>query len=366
LRPIRILIATHSPLSKQFGAGQVAINLAEAFREQGHNVTLWSPHPMLNLRWWLNFQYIPLMRTKLDKFIDTQDPFDIIDCCSFLITPKVIKSALVVSRSVQPDILYILSNLLNPTNFKETILVPVNLFFRLVDISLVLQGWAKANYILCLGSLELEWMQRWFPWWRTKLLRYVNAISREEQDKLTRIRLNRAKIDSKRIKFLWIGRWVPHKGINTLIKFIRQRMFSNPHDTFTIVGCGSKPESSSLLSKLVQSGKVKIIPSFERNELYSLLNSHDIGLFTSKVEGWGLVLNEMLESGMPVFATRAGGVVDLKDFCKHLHQLSHISFLDLEQLTGNELSKNYYEFFTWDSIANSYASTIFTELSKKN
>jgi len=36
------------------------------------------------------------------------------------------------------------------------------------------------------------------------------------------------------------------------------------------------------------------------------------GLFTSRAEGWGLVLNEMVESGLPVYATAAGGVEDIQ------------------------------------------------------
>lgn len=39
---------------------------------------------------------------------------------------------------------------------------------------------------------------------------------------------------------------------------------------------------------------------------------YDAGLFTSEAEGWGLSLNEMLESDMPVFATEVGGVRDLR------------------------------------------------------
>lgn len=363
-KSLRILIVTHSPLCKELGAGQVAINLADALREQGHNVTLWSPHPLPKLRRWMRFQNIPLMRNKLDEFIETKDPFDIIDCCSFLITQKVSKSTLVVSRSVQPDILYTLSNLLNPRNLKEKVLMPVSFFFGLVDIFFVLRGWAKAHYILCLGSLELEFMRKWFPWWNAKLLHYLNAISSEEQSKLAKIRLNRSKIDPKQIKFLWIGRWTPHKGTKRLVRFMHQRILSNPKDSFTLAGCGYSCVDS-FSSELINSGKVKIIPSFERNELYSLLSEHDIGLFTSEVEGWGLVLNEMLESGMPVFATQAGGVVDLQNFCKHLYQFSYLNTPELFHFNVEDLSSKYFEYFTWHGIAKEYTARLFTQLPER-
>ena len=368
MRPIRILIATHSPISAKFGAGQVAINLAEALREQGHDVTLWSPHPMPNLtRWWQGLEGLKLMREKLDEFIDEQEPFDVIDCFGVLITKKVAQSALVVARSVQPDILYIVSGLLSSRykGLKKIALFPFNCFYGLAYTSLLLQGWARATYILCLGSLELEWMKKWFPWWRNKLFFYLNAISKEEQLELAKIRLNRTQQNREGIRFLWIGRWDTHKGIKRLVEFIVQRSTSHTQDTFTIAGCGSNAEKD-FLSELIKLGKLKIIPSFERSELYSLLTDHDVGLFTSKVEGWGLILNEMLESGMPVFATQAGGVNDLQPFFEIL-----MPFPPPEKLTPNffKSSQNledYYSFCSWDKIADNYAGILINKLDYRN
>ena len=364
LHPIRILIATHSPISAKFGAGQMAINLAEALRLQGHDVTLWSPHPMPNLtRWWQGLQSIQLMRLKLDAFLDTQEPFDIIDCFGVLITKKVAKSSLVVARSVQPDILYILCGLLNPQEkgLKKIVLLPFNCFFALANIFLLLQGWARSNYILCLGRLELEWMNKWFPWWRSKLLFYLNALSQDEQIELTKIRLNRTQKNEARIKFIWIGRWVAHKGIKELVEFILQRSASNPQDTFTIAGCGTIAEED-FPPELIKLDRLKIIPSFERSELYSLLANHDVGLFTSKVEGWGLILNEMLESGMPVFATQAGGVVDLYPFFQTLMPFPTPPQFIPNFLSSSENLEPYYLSCSWQKVAEIYASKILISL----
>ena len=360
MRPIRILIATHSPLSSKFGAGQMAINLAEALREQGHQVILWSPHPMSNLtRWWQNLQCLQLMRTKLEEFLDNQEPFDVIDCVGVLITKKVSQSGLVVARSVQPDILYIISGLVNPQDnaLKKLALLPFNCLFGLAYILLLLQGWTRATYILCLGSLELEWMSKWFPWWRSKLFFYFNAISKDEQLELAKIRLNRIQQNWVKVRFIWIGRWVSHKGIKELVEFIIHRTVSNSKDTFTIAGCGTGVDKS-FPPELIKLGKLKIIPSFERSELYSLLADHDAGLFTSKIEGWGLILNEMLESGMPVFATHAGGVSDLELFFDTL-----MPFPPPKQFTPNffessQKLEDYYISCSWDKIADIYIGKV--------
>ncbi|MBH8555302.1 glycosyltransferase family 4 protein [Nostocaceae cyanobacterium CENA357] len=355
MRSLRILIATHSPLAPEFGAGQMAINLAAAFRAQGHDVTLWSPHPILGqTRWWQGLQSLQLMRTKLDEFLTTQKPFDVIDCYAPFITNQVSKSGLVVARSVQPDILYIISNLNNPQKTKEILLLPFGYLFTIINIFLLLQGWGRAKYILCLGSLELQWMRKCFPWWRSKLFSYNNALSKAEQAELAQVRLNRKRNETESTRFLWIGRWVAHKGVKELVDFIVKRATSHPQDSFTIAGCGTSAEKD-FPSKLIQSGQLKILPSFERSQLIHLLANHDTGLFTSRVEGWGLVLNEMLESGMPIFATLAGGVLDLQPFFEDMLRpfpptIQKIS----EKLIISKDMDNYYSTFSWEKTVDNY------------
>jgi glycosyltransferase involved in cell wall biosynthesis len=359
MRSLRILIATHSPLAPEFGAGQMAINLAAAFRIQGHDVTLWSPYPMPGqTRWWQGLQSLQLMRTKLDEFLQTQEPFDLIDCYAPFITKQVSKSGLVVARSVQPDILYIASNLNNPQKIKDVVLLPFSYIFTVASIFLLLQGWRRAKYILCLGSLELQWMKKWFPWWRSKLFSYNNALSKAEQLELTQIRLNRKKNETEGNRFLWIGRWAAHKGIKELVDFIVKRAASHPQDTFTIAGCGTSVEKD-FPSALIQSGRLKVLPSFDRSQLSNLLANHDSGLFTSRVEGWGLVLNEMLESGMPVFATLAGGVLDLQPFFEDMLR----PFPPPLQKISDELIKptrmdDYYLTFSWEKTADNYVNLL--------
>lgn len=354
---LRILITTHSPLAAEFGAGQVAINLAEALREQGHHVTLWSPHPMPSLTTpWRDIQSIQLVRSMLDAFIEAQEPFDIIDSFTVFITKRVAQSALVVARSVQPEILYIPSklNYRKKNLFKKIAFLPFRYLLEIGYIFLLLQGWRRANYILCLGTLELEWMKKSFPWWKGKLIYYVNALSTTDQAELAKIRLHREKYQGKGIRFLWIGRWTAHKGISKLLDFIVKRVASHPQDTFTIAGCGTDVEKDCP-PELIKSGKLKIIPSFKRSQLYFLLANHDVGLFTSNVEGWGLVLNEMLESGMPIFATPTGGVPDLEPLFRDSLKLFPPTLeLTVDTITISEFRDEYYQIFSWESIAKSY------------
>lgn len=191
-------------------------------------------------------------------------------------------------------------------------------------------------------------MKKSFPWWRFKLIYYINAISSSEQEAMAKIRSHRQKYsEDDGIRFLWIGRWISHKGISELLDFIVKRAALRPQDTFTIAGCGTKAEQD-FSHELIQSGRLKILPSFERSQLYSLLANNDVGLFTSKVEGWGLVLNEMLESGMPVFATLVGGVPDLQPFFKQRLLTFPPSLQPMtDVLTIATDLEDYYRTFTW-------------------
>lgn len=367
MRPLRILIVTHAPISPKFGAAQMAINLADAFRKQEYDVTLWSPHPLTSpTKWWEKIQplwQVQKIRAKLEKFLSTQEPFDIIDIPggAGLVTKSVSKSApVIVSRSIQPAILYIVNSLKYPKNisFKEIVRCFIDYFYSLFLLFLVLQDWRRAKFILCLGSLEFEWMKRWFPWWKGKLIYYVNALSKTEQDALAKIRLYRQKPSEESIRFLWIGRWVSHKGTSNLLDFIHKWLALRPQDTFTIAGCGMEAEKDCPV-ELLESGSIKIIHWFERSQLFPLLLNHDIGLFTSKVEGWGLVLNEMLESGLIVFATPVGGVPDLQPFFQDtLKPFPKTLGLISDILINPKNLEEYYNIFSWDTVATNYIKSI--------
>lgn len=364
MRSLHILIVTHAPLTVELGAGQAAINLAEALRGLGHDVVLWSPHPLpTETRWWRSVQQ---MRSQLNAFIKTQNSFDVIDSPAMLIT-KNLSCPVVVARSVQPDILYLLHSLNSHIDgsIRSLIRAPFSYLYSLFQVFLVFQGWRKANHILCLGSLEKTWMRRWFPYWQAKLDFYYNTVSETDQKILAEAKSSRQKTSGDTIHFLWIGRWVAHKGTATLLNFIKHWSNLRSQDTFTIAGCGVEAQQIGS-ADFLQAHNVKVIPSFKRSELHSLLTSHDVGLFTSKVEGWGLILNEMLESGMPVFATTAGGVPDLQPFfseqLKPFPPSSQIVLETLLNLLQFRVSEEYYGVFTWREIAESYIKIVSSSL----
>jgi len=355
---MRILVVSHPRLSPQYGAAQIALNLAGALADRGHDAVAWSPEPFSpKPRWWEIWRH---HRQALERFLEESDRFDVIDVPAVSITSRVARAGIVVARNVQPEILYLAVALRWQLRRGSGVSLP-RFFMHAAHsaeiASAVLGGWRRARFILCLGSRELCWMRRRFPRWQTKLRRYVLAPSPAEQEAFAEVRRHRLPHSSDGVRFLWMGRWAPHKGPDVLVAFLRERASLAPNDTFTLAGCGPAAERDCP-QDLVAAGRLRIIPFFQREELPVLLAEHDAGLFTSGQEGWGLTLNEMLESGLPVFATPAGGVEDLRPFWgSHLQPFPPPAETVLPAGPAAEPT-DYLREFSWPAIARRYEEDI--------
>jgi glycosyltransferase involved in cell wall biosynthesis len=314
---MRILIVTFCEPLPELGAGQMALNLAGALGERGHDVVCWWPgEPPRGLRWW---KHMAWRRRELAAFALREGPFGMIDAPPVAISARVARLAPVVARSIQPELRYLWVE--SRASLGHLLQRPVRVVAGLVQAAyvavLVVMGWHRAQAILCLGSLEFDWMRRRFPWLRSRLHVYCDALNEEERKQLAILRVSRQPPNGLGTRFLWIGRWTPHKGTRQLVRFLNAWLPGHPQDTVTIAGYGAGAESD-VPTDLIASDHVRLVPSFSRVDLFELLRTHDAGLFTSTVEGWGLTLNEMLESGMPVYAADTGGVPELKDWYPRL------------------------------------------------
>ena len=351
---MRVLLVCHPPLSAQLGAAQTALTLAEALRGRGHDALVWSPEPLPpGTRWWNLWLR---QRRAAEVFAASHGPFEVIDTPAISATGKLARCGALVVRSVQPELLYLADAIAGDLRHRLT---PRSLLHALQGgprAAAILAGWRRARFILCLGNRELAWMRRRFPGWRGKLGSYLSAPTPVERPALLAVRRQRpGGSDREGIRFLWIGRWAAHKGTRRLIHFFVARAAAFPADTLTIAGCGPAA-ARDVPETLLRSGQVRVVPSFQRAELPDLLAGHDAGLFTSSLEGWGLSLNEMLESGLPVFATDAGGVTDLRPFFPaSLRPFPPPARAGLEPAPLEDLEANgYLEKFSWPQIALAY------------
>jgi len=353
---VRILLVSHPPLTAELGAAQIAINLAEALRGRGHDAVAWSPHPLPpGTRWWNLWRR---QTRALEEHAAAHGPFDVIDTPAISASRETARHGRLVVRSVQPELRYLLLDLWSDLRRRPSPRALANAALGVPRAAAILGGWRRAGFILCLGSHELAWMRRRFPRWNRKLGFYVCALSSGEREALAGVRRARRQESGRRgVRFLWIGRWSAQKGIRRLLRFLRERIASHPGDTFTLAGCGPAVEGD-LSPPWLRDGRVRLVPSFPRRELPEILAGHDAGLFTSGIEGWGLGLVEMLESGLTVFATEAGAVADLGPYfpasLRPFPPPPEIALSSLEDLAAN----GYYERFSWPGIARAYEEQV--------
>jgi glycosyltransferase involved in cell wall biosynthesis len=349
---VRILVISHPPLSANLGAAQVAMNLAAALRARGHDAAAWSPEPLpADTRWWNRWLR---QRRAIERFAAAEGPFDAIDTPAISAGRKLARCGPLVVRSTQPELRYIYHAL--RSELRQG-LSPGALARAAVagpQARAIVSGWRRARAILCLGSHELDWMRGHFPRWASKLRLSFNAIATKERPALAEVRRRRGSdLEGDGVRFLWIGRWTAHKGTRALLELMARRIAASDRDSFTLAGCGHVAERE-LDPEWLRLGRVRLIPTFSRAELPSLLAAHQSGLFTSEVEGWGLNLIEMLESGMTVFATEAGAVADLRPFfassLRPFPPPAAFAPGPLEDLAAN----GYYHRFSWPEIARSY------------
>lgn len=350
-------MVSHPPLTAEFGAAQTALTLAAALRERGHDALAGSPEPLpAGTRWWNLWRR---QAAGIERLAEEQGPFDVIDTPAITASARLARHGRLVVRSIQPELLYLFFDLRRDLLRRPSPRVLANAAVSLARAADIRAGWRRASRILCLGSLELAWMRRRFPGWTPKLRSYVSAPPPAERPALLEVRRQRrGGPEGEGMRFLWIGRWVAHKGTRRLRRWIAERAATAPHDTVTLAGCGPAAERE-LPPEWLRSGRVRLVPSFPRSALPGLLASHDAGLFTSELEGWGLSLNEMLEAGLPVFATEAGAVADLRPFFPR----SLLPFPPPARIAPwpepEDLEANgYLDRFNWGAIARSYEEAV--------
>jgi glycosyltransferase involved in cell wall biosynthesis len=107
--------------------------------------------------------------------------------------------------------------------------------------------------------------------------------------------------------FLFVGRFLPRKGLETLLKAYEDychRASQNPWN-LVLVGDGENLENIRSLSRNIP-GIVFVGPQFEENlcEYYALAR---VLIVPSIIDPWGLVVNEGMASGLPVIVSRGCG-----------------------------------------------------------
>lgn len=102
---------------------------------------------------------------------------------------------------------------------------------------------------------------------------------------------------TRKIKALFVGGLSQQKGLSYLFEAVNGL---ENHIELTIVGRGDLDGCPALESALE---RLNYIPSLPHNEILDLMSEHDLFIFPSLFDGFGLVITEAMSQGTPVITT---------------------------------------------------------------
>jgi glycosyltransferase involved in cell wall biosynthesis len=351
---VKLLIASFAPLRPESGAGQLALGLGAALAARGHEVVTWQPsEPPERLRSRLHTGW---RRMELERFVCQHGPFDAVDAPPVAVSRRLTRSAPAVVRTVQPDWLYWRTDFADACRTRD-VRSALMQFAALGAQVRVFAGVLAARRVVCLGPQEEAWLRRWLPVLGDRLVSYDGAPSDADREALKSIRAVR-RTPTNSMHWLWIGRLSPHKAPERALRWFEQRLRIHSDDRLTFAGCGDL-SAGNIPPALRRNGRIHFVPRYSRADLPGLLAAHDVGLFTSIAEGWGLSLQEMLESGMPVFATDAGCSSLLRGyFPDGLHPFPPPLDWNVRGWALARPKQAYWQRFSWSAIAARYERDI--------
>ncbi|MBG6028514.1 glycosyltransferase family 4 protein [Proteus mirabilis] len=116
------------------------------------------------------------------------------------------------------------------------------------------------------------------------------------------IKTQQVKEKSKYLRYLYIGRLSSEKNLEILIK-----VFNELPNKLFIVGTGPLEDH---LKKIAINDNIKLIGYINNEKLSDIFNSSDVFILPSKVEPWGLVIEEAINNNLPIIASDMVGCKD--------------------------------------------------------
>lgn len=230
----------------------------------------------------------------------------------------------------------------------------------------------KADVVLVLNEQTKQNAVKYLNVDEKRIVRINNGVNTELYKPLTESEIDRIKdknnLSNKKI-ILQVGSVYENKGQKRMIETLMPLLKKNDGLVYAYVGgivdeaykteIDNYIEENDLSDNVLYLGMTK--PGKELNELY---NMAELTVFSSKYEGFPLVIPESLSSGTPVIISlerefnMGEGSVDCKydDVCKIVEKV--ISHPEAAEKVSAEARKNVLNNYTWDKIAEKHLSIL--------
>ena len=169
------------------------------------------------------------------------------------------------------------------------------------------------------------------------------------------------KTDTKNI--LFVGRLRPVKGVQYLITAMKKIHEEMPDAKLIIVGEGEERECLAALSIQLGIQKyVKFIGKVEHEKVKTFMQQADVFVLPSLSEGFPNVILEAMACGLPVIATRVGGIpdiisngtngylVDVKDTNDMANKIIFLLSDDILRKKISDNNRDLVKKYAWDNV----------------
>lgn len=166
---------------------------------------------------------------------------------------------------------------------------------------------AQAAEFIIVPSQYLKRIVRQWGIKEEKIKVIYNAIDRLPQLDISQ-REAQQKIGLQGDILLSIGRLVPWKGFDALIKIMPDLLRENPNFRLVIIGSGPQKENyQDQITNAKLENKVFLINSVERNNLLLYFRAADCFILNTAYEGFSHIILEAMQMKVPVITTKVGG-----------------------------------------------------------
>lgn len=188
----------------------------------------------------------------------------------------------------------------------EQIGLSSRLLWPLTELTQTYASLRMSDGVLCLSSRDSAYLSEHVGVPRQRIARIDNGVEPEF------LGLN-LQSEPRGRDLLFLGSWLPRKGIKVLVEALRQLASEGVQPTLTLAGTGASDEE--IRQQLPEPWRLQaeIIPHVSPNDLINVYRRHRILVLPSVAEGIPLVALEAMACGLCLIVTDVGGLPDVVD-----------------------------------------------------
>jgi glycosyltransferase involved in cell wall biosynthesis len=306
---VRILLAGDYPADPQLGSTKVLLKLQEEFRAQGHacDVLLADDLPLAPSNPYLRQAFGPIAALiAVTRMSSTRGTYDVIDVASAeglwiaLGRPVVLGDAVVISRS----------NGLEHLNYRRMLDDHAagllrkpwtrRLYHPLVRLTQVAGAARAADRLLLLNDVDRAFAvgRRW---------KGEDAIDVVPHGVSSRFLENPpSDAEPRGAGILFCGSWTGVKGVHDLVQAFTHLARTGPGARLTVLGGGTAEADIRAAFPSDVQRSLSVRPRVSEEAVMAAYREHDVLVWPSTYEGFGMVVIEAMSQRLPVVATPVG------------------------------------------------------------